>query len=48
MLSGLIKSDGKTKIEQFFELVSLVGENPAGRHEAWRFVRRYFDIIVGK
>jgi hypothetical protein len=48
ILEGLTDEikDGKIKKEHFFETLSLIGENPAGRHLAWRFVRRYYDQIV--
>jgi hypothetical protein len=46
-LQGLTEEISTFKEEQFFEILSLIGENPAGRHIAWRYVRRFFDRIVG-
>lgn len=48
LLSELFSSENTIKNEHFFEMIAEIGENTAGRHQAWNFVRRYYDKIVAK
>jgi len=43
-----LEEETSIKPQDFFEAISLVGDNPLGRQQAWVFVRRYFDEIVYK
>jgi hypothetical protein len=48
LLKELIAEETFIKPQDFFDTISIVGDNTAGRHQAWLFVRRYFDRIVSE
>jgi len=46
LLQELLAEETYIKPQDFFETISLTGDNPIGRNQAWVFVRRYFDEII--